>query len=54
MRSLKEIKHDGDIVIGLLPPAANPYSAREKSDTKKQLDLFTFKSLDWIKKIAQI
>lgn len=54
MRSLKEIKYDGDIVMELLPLAANPYSARERSDTKKRLDLFTFKSLDWIKKIAQI
>lgn len=52
MRNLKEIKYDGDIVMELLPPAANPYSTREKSDTKK-LDLFTFKPLNWIKKIAQ-
>jgi len=26
-RNLKEIKYDGDIVMELLPPAANPYSA---------------------------
>jgi len=35
IRRLKEIKYDGDIVMGLLPPAANLYSAREKPDTKK-------------------
>jgi len=53
MRSLKESKYDGDIVMELLPHAVNSYPVREKPDTKKRPDLFTFKSLDWIKKIVQ-